>query len=419
MIIEIRIPDPGESITEVEIVSWLVEEGSYVEKDQEIAEVESEKATLPLIAQESGKIHITAPLNEMIKVGEVACTIDTEAKAPKKTKSKETNEATSPALLKDAPKTVVKEDKITKEKSKSTEYNKVKITPVAKKLMDDHGLSLEDVINGIKRIGKEEVEAAIQSKAQVTASFFVKEPGRKEKREKISNLRKKLSDRLVAVKNETAMLTTFNEADMSEVIRLRKKYQDKFIDRHGVKLGFMSFFTKAITEALKLYPKVNSYIDGEEVVSPSYYDIAIAVQTDKGLTVPVIRNTEGLSLAEIEKKIIELADKARKNRLTIEEMTGGTFTITNGGVFGSLLSTPILNPPQSAILGMHNIVERPVAVEGNVAIRPMMYIALSYDHRTVDGRESVGFLVKVKEFIESPESMLLGGADPESLLLDL
>ena len=402
MIVEIKVPSPGQSISEVEIATWLVEDGNYVEKDQEVAEVESDKATLPLIAEESGKIKILAETGVSIKVGAVACTIDTSAKAPA-VKKPPSEPSPSPST------------------SDSGDLSKVKISPVAEKMMEENGLSLEDVLAGLKRIGKKEVQQVINKKNETgqAAKGIPRESTRDEVRVGMSNLRRKLGQRLVAVKNETAMLTTFNEVDMNEVIRLRKTYQSTFVGKHGIKLGFMSFFVKAVTEALLEFPRVNSRIDGEDIVSPSFCDIGIAVQTDKGLMVPVIRNAESMSLAEIERNIMTLAGKARAARMGLEDMAGGSFTITNGGVFGSLLSTPILNPPQSAILGMHNIVERPVAIEGQVVVRPMMYIALSYDHRLIDGRDSVSFLVKIKELIEQPVKLLLQGLDPEKELLDL
>lgn len=406
MIVEIKAPSPGESITEVEIASWLVEEGSTVTKDQEIGEIESEKATLAIVAEASGQVHILAQPGDTIKVGDVICTIDTSVEVVK--------DETKPSPVQE-----IKKEKFENEKPKlPVENDGIKITPVARNMMQENGLSVEDIINGLARIGKSEVEAVLSAgSSQFVPS--VPQLTREIRREKMSNLRKKLSQRLVSVKNETAMLTTFNEIDMLNVMELRKKYQSQFIEKHGVKLGFMSFFTKAVTEALRLHPNVNSMIDGDEIVTPSYFDIGIAVQTDKGLMVPVVRNAETLSLAEIEKAIGELAAKARNNRISIDDMTGGTFTITNGGVFGSLVSTPIINPPQSGILGMHNIVERPIAVNGKVEIRPMMYVALSYDHRIIDGRDSVGFLVKVKEFIENPVKLLFGSGSAEETLLGL
>jgi 2-oxoglutarate dehydrogenase E2 component (dihydrolipoamide succinyltransferase) len=435
--IEVKIPSPGESITEVEIANWLVQTGDYVEKDQELAEIESDKATLPLVAEESGKIEIIAPEGETIKVGEVACKIDETAKkeegstgqkedqkTSKKTEEKEIEEdskeqTTSPKQEEE------KEDKTAdtnkaKSEEEAEETDQVKVSPVAKKMMEDYNLSMDDVLKGLRRLNKKDIEKAREglTKSPGEGEKGFEEISRETDRKKMTQLRKKLSERLVSVKNETAMLTTFNEVDMTEVINLRKKYQKAFQEKHGIKLGFMSFFTKAATRALEAYPNVNSSIDGEEIVYPRYKDIGIAVQTNKGLMVPVVRNAESLTLAEIELKINEYATKARNNKISIDEMQGGTFTITNGGVFGSLLSTPIINPPQSGILGMHNIQERPVAVNGQVEIRPMMYIALSYDHRTVDGKDSVSFLVKVKEMIENPHKMLLN-EDPDKALLDL
>ncbi|MGD2034178.1 MAG: 2-oxoglutarate dehydrogenase complex dihydrolipoyllysine-residue succinyltransferase [Bacteroidales bacterium] len=414
MIVEIVIPSPGESIAEVELVSWLANDGEYVEKNQEIAEVESDKATLPLIAQEAGKLNHKVEEGKTIAVGTVACTIDTSAKAPEK-KSQPKKEEPEPAQKKSvSEKTVTEKPKETAggDKKKSD----IKATPLARKMMDEHALSVDDVVAGLKKITSKDVRTVLYGREN-GGKAPERTGTREEHRESMSQLRKKLSQRLVAVKNETAMLTTFNEVDMSAIIALRKKYQKAFTEAHGIKLGFMSFFTKAVTEALLAFPKVNSIIDGDEIVSYRYVDVAIAVTTDKGLMVPVLRNTETMSLADMEKQIAVLADKARKFRLSIEEMSGGTFTITNGGIFGSMLSTPILNPPQAAILGMHNIVERPVAIDGKVEIRPVMYVALSYDHRLVDGRDSVSFLVKVKELLEAPYKMLFGGQDPEKVLL--
>ncbi len=418
MIIEVKIPTPGESITEVEIANWAVADGDIVVRDQELAEIESDKATLQLLAPEGGKVQLIAPLNEPVQVGQVACKIDTSvAEASKETppKTEEENKA---------------QEENTEQKQKKQqqdEKSKIKITPVAKNLMSAYNLSVDDIINGLARISKKEVEQV--NKLNDTQAPQVPEPeenataaaasAREIKSERMSSLRRKLSQRLVKVKNETAMLTTFNEIDMSAVIALRKKYKEKFMEKHGIKLGFMSFFTKAVTESLKIYPHVGSMLDGDNLLTPSYCDIGIAVQAPKGLMVPVIRDAQNLDLAGIESKLLELAGKARNGKLTIDEMTGGTFTITNGGVFGSLLSTPILNPPQSAILGMHNIVQRPMAVNGKVEIRPMMYVALSYDHRVIDGGTSVGFLVSVKNFIENPIQMLFGKKTPEAHLLKL
>jgi 2-oxoglutarate dehydrogenase E2 component (dihydrolipoamide succinyltransferase) len=412
MVIEIKIPSPGESITEAQLANWFVNDGDYVEKDQEVAEIESDKATLPLIASESGTIQILVKAGEVIKIGTVACKINTDVKRPDNVVSKKQTELV-PETVNEK---VEKAQEQKKENALNDWYSKVKISPVAKSLMDENNLSVEDIINGLQRITKSDIEKVINNKT-IPSEIKVNTGKRNEARKQMSQLRKKLSERLVAVKNQTAMLTTFNEVDMSEVMGIRKKYQAKFEEKHGIKLGFMSFFVKASALALKLHPNVNSMIDGDAIVTPEYADIAIAVQTEKGLMVPILRNAESLSLAEIELKIAELATKSRSGRISIEEMTGGTFTITNGGVFGSLLSTPILNPPQSAILGMHNIADRPVALNGQVVIRPMMYIALSYDHRIIDGKDSVGFLVHLKQFIENPVKLLFEGDDPEKKLL--
>lgn len=414
--IEIKIPSPGESITEVEISNWLVETGDYVEKDQEIAEIESDKATLPLLATESGKIEILIPSGESVKVGSIACKIDTSVIAEEKVENKAVIKNETETKVEDESK---KQANVQKEIISNNETGKVKISPVAQKMMHENNLNIDDILNGLKRIGRQEIEMVLNKKNQPIEISDKQELSRNIERKKMSQLRKKLSERLVSVKNETAMLTTFNEVDMSAILELRTKYQKQFVEKHGLKLGFMSFFTKAVTIALKAYPSVNSQIDGEEIIYPDYADIGIAVQTPKGLMVPVVRNAETMNLAELEIEIKRLADKGRAGKISIDELTGGTFTITNGGVFGSLLSTPILNPPQSGILGMHNIQERPVAVHGKVEIRPMMYIALSYDHRTIDGKDSVGFLVKVKELLESPYKMLLGEKDADEVLLDL
>ncbi len=431
MAVEIKIPSPGESISEVEVASWLVNSGDYVEKDQEIAEVESDKATLPLLASESGVIEILIEAGSTAGVGDIAAKIDTDAAPPKgKPKDNSGSAAQDQQKKDDAPKAEAKkenreepEQKDKTQAAESTEKidaNNVKVTPVARQILKAHDISVDDILKGLKRLGKNEVEAGMQQLQQLSGQPATgREATRDIGEKKMSSLRRKLSQRLVAVKNETAMLTTFNEADMSAVMAMRKKYQSAFVEKHGIKLGFMSFFTKAASEALLQFPNVNSMIDGENIITPKYTDIGIAVQTDKGLMVPVLRNTETKSLADIEKEIIELAQKARKARLSMEEMTGGTFTITNGGVFGSMMSTPVLNPPQSAILGMHNIIERPVAVNGKVEIRPMMYLALSYDHRIIDGRDSVSFLVKIKELIENPVNLLFGAGNPEKTLLEL
>ncbi|MDF1573099.1 MAG: 2-oxoglutarate dehydrogenase complex dihydrolipoyllysine-residue succinyltransferase [Bacteroidales bacterium] len=437
MTIEIKIPSPGESITEVELASWFVENGEQVEKDQEVGEIESEKATLPLIAEKGGKIELLAEVGDTLKVGDVACKIDTSAEGNKKetpgdqeTNGADGNKEDAEKKQGGGEKTQDREEKqedkkkqLTGSGSKQTsaaEYTQAKTTPVARKMMEEEGWNIDDIINGLRKISSADVQAVKErGGTPATGTFSKKEVSREQQRTGMSQLRKKISERLVAVNNETAMLTTFNEADMSEIMALRKKYQDRFVEKHGIKLGFMSFFTKAVTMALQQFPNVNSFLDENEIVTPAYCDVGIAVQTDKGLMVPIIRNTETLGLAEIEQQIMEIAGRARKNRISMDELSGGTFTITNGGIFGSMLSTPILNPPQSAILGMHNIIDRPVALNGKVEIRPMMYIALSYDHRVIDGRDSVGFLKTVKEFIENPTSMLFGPQDQEKVLLDL
>ncbi len=415
--IEIKVPSPGESITEVELTSWLVKDGAVVPKNTEIAEIESDKATLTLIAEEGGKIEHLAQEGDTLEVGAIACTIDTSVavetravptpEAPKNTTSPEETEASKKEVAE-----LVKET--------PEELSKVKMSPLAKKLMAEEGFSVEDVINGLRRLKKADIEAARQAPSISGSTSGLKQaPSRDTKVERMSPLRRKLSERLVAVKNETAMLTTFNEVDMSAIMALRKRYQDKFVAQHGVKLGFMSFFIKACSQALQAFPAVNAMIDGEHIVKHDYTDISIAVSTPKGLMVPVLRNVEALGLADIELELKNLANKARTGKLSIAEMTNGTFTITNGGIFGSMLSTPIINPPQSAILGMHNILERPIAENGKVVIRPMMYIALSYDHRIIDGRESVSFLVKVKELLEKPENMLWQGKDGAEMLLEI
>ncbi len=443
MALEIKIPSPGESITEVEMASWFVDDGALVSKNQEVGEIESEKATLPLIAEQSGKIKILVQEGETVKVGQVVASIDTGVEVPDATASagsaagaasaakdggKSPDEETSPEE-KQAPgdsepagqegKPEKGQQKADAGKDRETGFEQVRATPVARQIMEKEGLNVEDVIRGLKKITAEDVRMVLNQGGASPALPSAGQASREEERSKVSQLRKKISQRLVAVKNETAMLTTFNEADMSAVIRIRKQYQDRFVEKHGIKLGFMSFFAKAVTESLRLFPAVNSYLEGEEVVSPKYCDVGIAVQTEKGLMVPIIRNAEVMGLAELEKQIAELAAKARKARLSIEEMTGGTFTISNGGIYGSMLSTPILNPPQSGILGMHNILERPVAVEGKVEIRPMMYIALSYDHRVIDGKDSVGFLKSVKDLIEDPARMLYGDRSAEQYLLEI
>ncbi|WP_372919991.1 2-oxoglutarate dehydrogenase complex dihydrolipoyllysine-residue succinyltransferase [Salegentibacter sp.] len=403
MALEMKVPSPGESITEVEIAQWLVEDGDYVEKDQAIAEIDSDKATLELPAEASGIITLKAEEGDAVAVGEVVCLIDTEAAKPdggeeKSGKSEEKKEEKSE---KEEPKEEEKKEE--PKKSEKESYATGSPSPAAKKILDEKGIEAKSV-KGSGKDGRITKEDAVQAKA----SMGTPGPGKRgESRKKMSMLRRKVAQRLVTVKNETAMLTTFNEVDMSPIFALRKKYKEEFKDRHGVGLGFMSFFTLAVVRALDLFPDVNSMIDGDYQINHDFKDISIAVSGPKGLMVPVIRNAENLSFRGIEAEVKRLATRARDGEITVDEMTGGTFTITNGGVFGSMLSTPIINPPQSAILGMHNIVERPVAIDGHVEIRPIMYVALSYDHRIIDGKESVGFLVAIKEALENPEELLM------------
>lgn len=411
-ILEMKMPSPGESITEVEVAQLLVENGAVVDVDDPIAEIDSDKATLELNAEAAGKIEFLVEEGDTVEVGQVVCKIDTSVKPEPKAESKEP----SPEPEAEKPKTEPQAAAQAKPAAVAA-----KATPVAKAMIQDSGADASRIKGSGSggKILKSDVEAYLAGGFNTASELSGWGGTRDESREKMSSLRRKISTRLVSVKNETAMLTTFNEVDMSFVMDLRKKYKEAFKEKHGVSLGFMSFFTKAVTEALRLYPAVNAYIDGQEMVFHDYADIGIAVSSPKGLMVPVLRNAEQMSLAEIEGDIKRLAIKARDGKLSIEEMTGGTFTITNGGVFGSMLSTPIINPPQSAILGMHNIVERPIAVNGEVVIRPIMYVALSYDHRIIDGKESVSFLYKVKEMIENPAWMLFGGKEPEQVLLGL
>lgn len=401
MALEIKIPPVGESISEVTLSRWIKNDGDYVEMDEIIAELESDKATFELTAEQAGVLKTSAAEGDTLAIGAKVCEIDTTAKA-----------SASPAKTEAAP-VAVKEETKTAAVESSANYAAGHPSPVAAKVLAEKGINPADVQGSGRngRITKEDaMNAAPATKASKAPETKVATTSgaREVRAEKMSSLRKTVSKRLVAVKNETAMLTTFNEVDMQPIMDIRAKYKDKFKEKHGVGLGFMSFFTKAVCEALKEFPAVNAQINGDEILYHNFADISIAVSAPKGLVVPVIRNAEQLSLAEIEKAVAELAGKARDNKLTIEEMTGGTFTITNGGVFGSMMSTPIINAPQSAILGMHNIVERPVAINGQVVIRPMMYVALSYDHRIIDGRESVGFLVRVKQFLEDPQRLLLG-----------
>ncbi|GIV27387.1 MAG: dihydrolipoyllysine-residue succinyltransferase component of 2-oxoglutarate dehydrogenase complex [Bacteroidia bacterium] len=415
-VIELKVPSPGESVTEVTIARWLKQSGDVVEKDEVVAEIDSDKATLTLNAEEAGKLEVLVPEGESVPVNSVVAKIDTSIKPsvePKKVVEKE--------VAVESKKTEEIVEKKTVEVS--TQKKVEEPSPAAKKLIAENNIDVKQLQGTGKngRITKQDVLKYIASgfpKAEESISQFWS-GSRETERQKMSSLRKAISRRLVSVKNQTAMLTTFNEVDMSAVYEIRNKYKDKFKEKYNIGLGFMSFFTKAVCEALYHFPAVNAMIDGDEIVYHKYCDIGIAVSTPKGLMVPIIRNAETMSLAEIELKIKELATKAREGKLSIPEMEGGTFTITNGGVFGSMLSTPIINPPQSAILGMHNVVERPVAVKGKVEIRPVMYVALSYDHRIIDGRESVGFLYKVKELIENPVRLIFNGKEPEEVLLGL
>jgi len=410
--VEIIVPTPGESISEVEIGSWLVENGTWVELDQEIASIESEKATLELTAPGEGIIEILAHEGEEVKVGAVIGRI-IAVDRPANTKSAVSQtEISKEASSKEAAETIVTK----------TDKPDIKVTPVARKIMEAQNLNIDDIIEGLKRISKKEVEMVINSGKSLKTDTESKSQVLEERAEiktRMSLLRRKLSERLVAVKQETAMLTTFNEIDMSAVIDLRNRYKNAFQNKHGVKLGFMSFFSLATAKSLLAFPQINSQIDGEDIISFNYTDIGIAMQTPKGLMVPIIRDVQQKGLSAIEIGIAHLAEKARNNKISIDELKGGTFSITNGGVFGSLLSTPILNPPQAAILGMHNIVERPIAIKGQVVIRPMMNVALSYDHRIVDGKDSVGFLVSIKEMIENPFKLLDALGKPEESLFDL
>ena len=393
MVLEMKIPSPGESITEVEISQWLVKDGDVVRKDQTIAELDSDKATLDLPAEASGKITLKAQEGDSMSVGDVVCLIDT-SESVKEIETDETESNIEP---------------IKEESTKITQSENISVTPLARNIASEKGIDLNEIKTEGQKITKDDVLKA------VPAMGASSDDSRTETREKLSMLRRKVSERLVSVKNETAMLTTFNEADLSNIFEIRKKYKEAFSQRHGVSLGFMSFFTLAVTRALELYPDVNSMIDGDEKISFNYSDISIAVSGPKGLMTPVLRNAQKLSFSSVEQEIKRLADSVRNKTITVDDLTGGTFTISNGGVFGSMLSTPIINPPQSGILGMHNIIQRPVAVDGKVEIRPMMYLALSYDHRIIDGNQSVGFLIAVKEGVEDPENILMGGKIEKSL----
>lgn len=429
MKVEIKIPSPGESISQVQVANWLVSDGDQVEKDQEIVEIDSDKATLAISAPEAGVVTRAIPAGEMAAVGAVIATLDTEGIAkPIEHKPEE------PSLKTSEPPVVMTEGQKSTSADAQTSMappSEVGATPLARRLMEINRVdpkALRDFFERY-RFTRDDVAFYLQHKEEAPKSFAppstsinadrAQLSSRDEERTAMSPLRRKLAGRLVAVKNETAMLTTFNEVNMSPVMELRAKHKEAFQKKHGVTLGFMSFFTRACALALKEFPQVNGSIEGDEIVLHHYADIGIAVSTPKGLMVPVLRNAETLSMADIELTIKDMATRARDRRLTLDEMSGGTFTITNGGVFGSLLSTPIINPPQSAILGMHNIVERPIAVKGKVEIHPMMYVALSYDHRIIDGRESVSFLVKVKELLENPVNLLFGAGDPVRALLGL
>lgn len=405
MILEMKVPSPGESITEVEIAEWLVADGDYVEKDQAIAEVDSDKATLELPAEASGTITLKAEEGDAVDVGAIVCLIDTSAKKPEGD-----SEAPKTETKYEAPKT---ETAPASKTSETKTYATGTASPAAKKVLAEKGIDANTIKGTGKdgRITKDDAIKAVPSMGTPSGG------SRGSSRSKMSMLRRKVAERLVEAKNTTAMLTTFNEVDMSPIFALRKEYKETFKSKHGVSLGFMSFFSLAVVRALKMYPAVNSMIDGKEMISYDFCDISIAVSGPKGLMVPVIRNAENLSFRGIESEVKRLAIRAREGEITVDEMTGGTFTITNGGVFGSMLSTPIINPPQSGILGMHNIVERPVAINGNVEIRPIMYVALSYDHRIIDGKESVGFLVAVKEALENPIELLMGNDVKKALEL--
>ena len=403
MVLEMQIPSPGESISEVEIAQWLVSDGDYVKKDQIIAEIDSDKATLELPAEQSGIIKLKVNEGDVVEVGQVVCNIDTSVKEELKESSDEK------INVSETPNNNQENIKNSLQSNSKSEI----LSPAARKLVAEKNIDIDSLVGSGKsgRITKQDVLIGKPAMGNVNSSK------RTESRIKLSMLRRKVSERLVSVKNQTAMLTTFNEVDMSAIFEIRKKYKDKFKTKHGVNLGFMSFFTLASVRALKEFPAVNSMIDGSEMISYNYCDVSIAVSGPKGLMVPVIRNAQDLTFKSVELEVKRLAERARDGQITVDEMTGGTFTISNGGVFGSMLSTPIINPPQSAILGMHNIVQRPTAVNGKVEIRPIMYLALSYDHRIIDGKESVGFLVHIKEALENPSEILMQNKVIESLEL--
>jgi 2-oxoglutarate dehydrogenase E2 component (dihydrolipoamide succinyltransferase) len=405
MILEMKVPSPGESITEVEIAQWLVQDGDYVEKDQAIAEVDSDKATLELPAEASGIITLKAEEGDAVEVGQVVCLIDTSAEKPEGSGSSASAAPAAPAAP--APSAAA-------ETPQKDTYASGTPSPAARKILDEKGMDASQV-SGSGRDGRITKEDAV--KAAPAMGSYAEGANRGQQRSKLSMLRRKVAERLVSAKNETAMLTTFNEVDMSPIFALRKQYKEEFKEKHGVSLGFMSFFTKAVIRGLQQFPVVNSMIDGKEMITYDFCDISIAVSGPKGLMVPVIRNAEELTFRGVEAEVKRLALRARDGEITVDEMTGGTFTISNGGVFGSMLSTPIINPPQSGILGMHNIVERPIVRNGEIVVAPIMYVALSYDHRIIDGRESVGFLVAVKEALENPEELLMDGDVKKALEL--
>ena len=404
MILEMKVPSPGESISEVEIAEWLVKDGDFVKKDQTIAEVDSDKATLDLPAEESRVITLKAEEGDAVAVGQVVCLIDTDAKVPKISVVKKEVKQVEVIKSIGKPKEIVSENN----------FASGSPSPAASKILTEKNIPLSSV-SGSGRGGRITKDDALKALPKVDLNAIVKDRNIESK--KLSMLRRKVAQRLVAVKNQTAMLTTFNEVNMTPIFELRKKYKEEFKEKHGVGLGFMSFFTKATVQALQEFPDVNSMIDGDHQIKYDFFDISIAVSGPKGLMVPVVRDAQELTFSGIEKEIKRLAIRARDGEITVDEMTGGTFTITNGGVFGSMLSTPIINPPQSAILGMHNIVERPIAVKGKVEVHPIMYLALSYDHRIIDGKESVGFLVKIKESLENPITELMSGDIKKSLEL--
>ncbi len=437
MIEEVKAPTPGESISEVELSLWMVADGDFIQKNQEIAEIESDKATLAVTAPVSGKIKILVNEGDLVKVNSVICNIDTsvaveenKVQAQIDFKAEEFEVDGVETKLAGTEEVVVKDDvfenadesfKKDQEFEKNEKAGKspsIKITPLARERMKAENLDLQDVIDGLRRITASDIDSIVALEGEENRDQQVLK-NRTVKRQRISQLRRQISKRLVQVKNETAMLTTFNEVDMSELLDLRKKYQDAFVDKFGFKIGLISFFMKASAYALEKYPIVNSMIEDDEIITPDYVDISVAIQSPKGLMVPVVRNVDKLALHEIESNLKLLTEKVRNGRISLEEMTGGTFTLTNGGVFGSMLSTPLINPPQSAIIGMHNIVERPVALKGKIEIKPVMYLALSYDHRIIDGKDSVSFLMYVKNMIENPLLILSGGKSPGEMLLGL